>query len=72
MHLSSRYFDTRSVFPPGYFVGKRVVEVGAGCGLTSILLALLGADVTITDMDTGNVLFWIAWGWVRCDGNRKG
>lgn len=57
MHSGSRYFDTRSVFSPGYFAGKRVVEVGAGCGLTSVLLALLGADVTITDMDIGNVLF---------------
>ncbi len=34
-------------------MGCRVIEVGAGCGLTSIYATLRGADVTITDMDTG-------------------
>jgi len=47
----ARFFDDRARFPEGSLVGKRVVEVGAGCGMTSILLALLGADVTLTDMD---------------------
>lgn len=49
----ARYFDNREVFPSGFWCGKRVLEVGAGCGLTGILLTLLGADVTITDIDIG-------------------
>lgn len=47
----SRYFDNRDIFPKDYFKGKRVLEVGAGCGLTSLLLVMLGADVTMTDID---------------------
>lgn len=50
---SSRYMDCRQVFPEDHFVGCRVIEVGAGCGLTSIYATLRGADVTITDIDTG-------------------
>lgn len=45
--------DSRQVFPEKHFEGCRVIEVGAGCGLTSIYAALRGADVTITDMDIG-------------------
>lgn len=45
--------DSRQVFPEEYFVGCRVIEVGAGCGLTSIYAAMRGAHVTITDMDIG-------------------
>lgn len=52
----SRYMDSRQVFPEEYFKGRRVIEVGAGCGLTSIYAALRGAEVTITDMDIGNPL----------------
>ncbi|CAN0265646.1 unnamed protein product [Pylaiella littoralis] len=48
-----RYMDSRQVFPEHHFSGRRVIEVGAGCGLTSIYAALRGADVTITDMDPG-------------------
>eukprot|EP00752_Nemacystus_decipiens_P008253 g7380.t1 len=48
----SRYMDCRQVFPEDHFVGRTVIEVGAGCGLTSIYAVLRGADVTITDMDT--------------------
>jgi predicted nicotinamide N-methyase len=52
----ARYFDDARHFPASWFVGKRVVEVGAGIGLTSILLALLGADVVLTDMDVTKAL----------------
>lgn len=45
--------DCRQVFSEDHFVERRVIEVGAGCGLTSIYAVLRGADVTITDMDTG-------------------
>lgn len=48
----SRFFDAADArFPPGCWAGKRVCEVGAGCGLTSIVLARLGAAVTVTDAD---------------------
>jgi predicted nicotinamide N-methyase len=38
------------VFAEDFFKGKRIIEVGAGCGLTSIYAALRGANVTLTDM----------------------
>lgn len=47
----ARYFDNSSFFPVGSFDGKRILEVGAGVGMTSILLALMGANVTLTDLD---------------------
>ena len=52
----ARMFDDLRWFPAGSLSGRRVMEVGAGCGLTSILLALLGANVTLTDMDTAKAL----------------
>ena len=32
------------------FSGKKCLELGAGCGLVGMLSALLGADVTVTDL----------------------
>jgi len=52
----ARYFDNAEVFPHGSLNGKRILEVGAGVGLTSILLALLGADVTLTDIDINKAI----------------
>lgn len=31
------------------FKGKRVAELGCGCGLTGIVLSTLGAEVVLTD-----------------------
>eukprot|EP00611_Tribonema_gayanum_P028868 TRINITY_DN7559_c0_g1_i3.p1 TRINITY_DN7559_c0_g1~~TRINITY_DN7559_c0_g1_i3.p1 ORF type:complete len:195 (-),score=28.55 TRINITY_DN7559_c0_g1_i3:70-654(-) len=44
--------ESRQVFAEDFFSGKRIIEVGAGCGLTSIYAALRGAKVVLTDMDT--------------------
>mmetsp|Transcript_29100 Transcript_29100/g.37521 ORF Transcript_29100/g.37521 Transcript_29100/m.37521 type:complete len:305 (-) Transcript_29100:154-1068(-) len=52
----SRFLDCLEVFPPKYFQGKRCLELGAGCALPSLLLAKLGAEVTITDIDTEKCL----------------
>ncbi|KAF3320369.1 protein N-lysine methyltransferase METTL21A [Carex littledalei] len=36
-------------FSPAKMKGKRVIELGAGCGLAGLGMALLGCDVTLTD-----------------------
>ena len=43
------YFQNQDVFPGDHFRGKKVVEVGAGTGVTGIGLAMGGANVTLTD-----------------------
>jgi predicted nicotinamide N-methyase len=48
----ARFFDDRSVFPPDYWKNKQVLELGAGQGLTSCVLATLGCKrVVCTDAD---------------------
>eukprot|EP01097_Dermamoeba_algensis_P008919 TRINITY_DN6137_c0_g1_i1.p1 TRINITY_DN6137_c0_g1~~TRINITY_DN6137_c0_g1_i1.p1 ORF type:complete len:245 (+),score=60.79 TRINITY_DN6137_c0_g1_i1:36-737(+) len=37
-------------FPAGYFKGKRCIELGSGTGIVGICLALLGAEVIMTDL----------------------
>ena len=44
------YFQDTNHFPPGYFRGKKVLELGAGLGLVGITLAYLGAEVYMTDL----------------------
>ncbi|WJX50174.1 hypothetical protein P8452_36516 [Trifolium repens] len=36
-------------FSPAKLKGKRVIELGAGCGVSGFGMALLGCDVTVTD-----------------------
>lgn len=47
----SRYIETPSMFPPAFWQGKRVIELGAGTGAVGIAAGLLGAHVRITDID---------------------
>ncbi|CAM9219147.1 unnamed protein product [Phaeothamnion confervicola] len=45
-----RWLKVKSRFPPGYFEGKRILELGSGTGLVGLTAALLGADVIMTDL----------------------
>lgn len=36
-------------FSPAKLKGKRVIELGAGCGVSGFAMAMLGCDVTVTD-----------------------
>ena len=56
----ARFIDNRAHFAAGAWAGRRVLEVGAGVGLTSALAALLGAEVTVTDADPDKALDNIA------------
>ncbi|CBN78842.1 expressed unknown protein [Ectocarpus siliculosus] len=44
------FFQDERCFPPGWLRGRRVLEIGAGTGLVGLTLALLGAQVTMTDL----------------------
>uniref|UniRef100_A0A914WFC6 Uncharacterized protein n=1 Tax=Plectus sambesii TaxID=2011161 RepID=A0A914WFC6_9BILA len=46
-----KLLELREEREPHCFVGKRVLELGAGTGVCSLLLASLGAQVTATDLD---------------------
>lgn len=45
------YFCSEKAFPAGFWHGKRVCEIGAGCGVTGIVAAQLGADVVLTELE---------------------
>jgi len=50
-HMLAHALATEKILPPGTFAGKSVLELGAGVGLPSIVVAKLGAsDVVMTDM----------------------
>eukprot|EP00045_Choanoeca_perplexa_P014689 m.174882 g.174882 ORF g.174882 m.174882 type:complete len:214 (-) comp16760_c0_seq1:88-729(-) len=49
------YFNT-NIKAQRLIDGKRVLELGAGCGLLGIGLSLLGASVTLTDVDDSRIL----------------
>lgn len=45
------YFANAETFPGDYWHGKKVCEIGAGCGVTGIVVAQLGADVVLTELE---------------------
>jgi len=45
----SKYIENTDDFPPGFFVNKKCIELGSGCGLVGIVIGLLGAKIILTD-----------------------
>jgi len=52
----SKYIVNEKIFTPGFFKDKRIIEIGAGTGLISIVCSYLGGKVTATDMNSAPVL----------------
>ncbi len=48
--MLAKYFENDQVFPKNYFEGKRVIELGAGCGLVGLTLGTQKAHVWLTDL----------------------
>ncbi len=47
--MLAKYLEHR--YAKDHWSGKRVLEVGAGCGLVGLALGLQGADVVLTDRE---------------------
>ena len=54
--VMSKMFERWDEREPGCFKGKRVLELGAGCGLTGLVLGRLGAEVSLTDLEPAREL----------------
>jgi len=62
----AKFLTTPAYFPTGFFVGKRVIELGCGIGVPGLSTAVLGArEVVLTDLP-------MAVPWIRAniDANR--
>eukprot|EP00026_Physarum_polycephalum_P016233 Phypoly_transcript_17102.p1 GENE.Phypoly_transcript_17102~~Phypoly_transcript_17102.p1 ORF type:complete len:236 (+),score=37.47 Phypoly_transcript_17102:49-756(+) len=49
----AKYVEKESNFSYGFWKGKRVLTLGSGTGIDSIVLSLLGAEVVATDLEVG-------------------
>ncbi len=49
--LLAKHLEDGRYFPASLWERKKCIELGAGCGLVSLAAWLLGADVTVTDLE---------------------
>lgn len=49
-HSILSFFQEEELKKPGTWRGKRVLELGAGCGLAGLAISALGGHVTLTDL----------------------